>query len=209
MAETPSSYPVDLTVDYPDKLSRLTTFFRLFTIIPIAIIFALLVAQGYENDPDPSQSHWLGIGFVFVPVLLMLLFRRKYPKWWFDWNHNLLKFALRVSVYAHLLRDEYPSTDEEQAVHLTMSYPDARQDINRWMPLVKWFLVIPHLVVLAFLEVAAGFCVFIAWWAILFTGRFPHGLHRFVVGVIRWSVRVFCYAVILTTDRYPPFSLDG
>jgi hypothetical protein len=203
-----SDYPIDLTVDYPEKLSRLTTFFRLFTVIPILIVLALLVAQGWDNDAGQERWHWIGVGFVCLPILLMLLFRRKYPRWWFDWNHNLLKFMLRVSVYLHLLRDEYPSTDEEQAVHLTMPFPDATTELNRWMPLVKWFLAIPHLIVLSFLEVAAGFCVFIGWWAIMFTGRFPRGMHGFVVNVMRWSVRVFCYAILLTTDRYPPFSLD-
>lgn len=205
----PSSYPVDLTVDYPEKLSRLTTFFRPFTIIPILIVLVLLIAQGWDDEADPDRWNWIGVGFVFLPVLLMLLFRRKYPKWWFDWNHSLLKFTLRVSVYLHLLRDEYPSTDEEQAVHLTMPYPDPGTQLKRWMPLVKWFLSIPHVIVLAFLEIAAGFCVFIGWWAIMFTGRFPRGLHGFVVGVMRWSVRVFCYAILLTTDRYPRFSLDS
>ncbi len=205
----PSSYPVDLTVDYPEKLSRLTTFFRLFTVIPILIVLALLIAQGWDNDADQERWHWIGVGFVCLPTLLMLLFRRKYPRWWFDWNHNLLKFTLRVSVYLHLLRDEYPSTDDEQAVHLTMPYPDATTELNRWMPLVKWFLAMPHVIVLGALEVAAGFCVFIGWWAIMFTGRFPRGMHGFVVGVMRWSVRVFCYAILLTTDRYPPFSLDS
>lgn len=203
-----NEYPIDLTVDYPEKLSRLTTFFRLFTVIPILIILGLLIAQGWGDDAAHDRWNWVGGGFVFLPILLMLLFRRKYPKWWFDWNHNLLRFMLRVSVYFHLLRDEYPSTDEEQAVHLTMPYPDASTELSRGMPLIKWLLAIPHVIVLAFLEVAAGFCVFIGWWAIMFTGRFPRGLHGFVVGVMRWSVRVFCYAFVLTTDRYPPFSLS-
>jgi hypothetical protein len=139
---------------------------------------------------------------------LLILFRQKYPRWWFDWNLQLLRFSHRVAVYVALLRDEYPSTDEEQAVHLDLQYPDAQAGLNRWLPLVKWFLAIPHYIVLLFLAIAAFVVVVIAWFAILFTGRYPRGLFDFVVGVTRWTLRVEAYALVLTTDRYPPFSLD-
>jgi hypothetical protein len=145
-------------------------------------------------------------GIVFLTTVLMLLFRQKYPRWWFDWNLALTRFSTRVAVYLALLRDEYPSTDGEQAVHLQIPYPDARQELNRWLPLVKWFLAIPHYVVLWFLSIAVFFCVIIAWFAILFTGRYPRSLFDFVVGVFRWWLRVAAYAFLLTTDRYPPFS---
>jgi hypothetical protein len=191
MAQAPVPYPVSLSIDYPDrKLNRLTTFFRLFTVIPIAIIQA---AAG---------------GLVVLPLVLMLLFRQKYPKWWFDWNLALTKFSTRVGAYFALLRDEYPSTDEEQAVHLEIAYPDAKQ-LNRWLPLVKWFLAIPHYIVLWLLSIAAFVCIVIAWFAILFTGRYPRGLFDFVVGFLRWVLRVEAYAFLLTTDRYPPFRLSA
>ncbi len=138
----------------------------------------------------------------------MLLFRQKYPKWWFDWNLALTKFSTRVSAYLVLLRDEYPSTDEEQAVHLEIAYPDVSKDLKRGMPLVKWFLAIPHYILLFLLYIAVVVSVVIAWFAILFTGRYPRGLFGFVVGVLRWSLRVAVYAFLLTTDRYPPFSLS-
>ncbi len=139
----------------------------------------------------------------------MLVFRQKYPRWWFDWNLALARFATRVGAYLALLRDEYPSTDEEQAVHLEIPYPDAARDLNRWLPLVKWLLAIPHYFVLAFVGVAAIVCVVVAWFAILFTGRYPPALFGFVVGTFRWSLRVLAYAFLLTTDRYPPFSLSA
>jgi len=192
MAQTSVAYPASLSIDYPDrKLNRLTTFFRLFTVIPIAIILGLING-----------------GLVVLPLVLMLLFRQKYPKWWFDWNLALTKFSTRVGAYFALLRDEYPSTDEEQAVHIEIAYPDAKQ-LNRWLPLVKWFLAIPHYIVLWLLSIAAFVCIVIAWFAILFTGRYPRGLFDFVVGFLRWVLRVEAYAFLLTTDRYPPFRLSA
>ena len=137
----------------------------------------------------------------------MILFRQKYPRWWFDWNRELLRFTNRVGVYMALMDDRYPSTDEHQAVRLDFDYPDARQDLNRWLPLVKWFLAIPHYIVLFFLYIGLFVAVIVAWFAILFTGRYPRGLFEYVEGVIRWHNRVVAYAFILVTDEYPPFRL--
>ena len=209
MVETSDGYPMSLSVDYPEKLNRLTTFFRIFTIIPIFIILTLLTGGSSQGGGDGGWSYqYAATGVVVLPLVLMLLFRKKYPRWWFDWNLALTKFSTRVSAYLALLRDEYPSTDEEQAVHLEITYPDAPKDLKRGMPLVKWFLAIPHYVVLFFLGIAAIVSIVIAWFAILFTGRYPRGLFDFVVGVARWFLRVEVYAFLLTTDRYPPFSLS-
>src|SRR5438046_7889947 len=201
-----SGFPATLEVDYPDReLDRLTTAFRLFTVIPIAVILALLTRGTVHAG---AANHVVGSGgIVFLATVLMLLFRQKYPRWWFDWNLALTRFSTRVAVYLALLRDEYPSTDDEQAVHLQIPYPDARQELNRWLPLVKWFLAIPHYIVLWFLNIAMVVVVIIAWFAILFTGHYPRGLFEFVEGVIRWNSRVAAYAVLLVTDRYPPFRL--
>jgi hypothetical protein len=147
-------------------------------------------------------------GMLIAPLLLMILFKQKYPRWWFDWNLAMTRFSNRVGAYAILLRDEYPSTDEEQAVHLNMAYPDAAGQLNRWMPLIKWFLVTPHVIVLSFLGVASFIAIILAWFAILFTGRYPRGLFNFVVGVMRWSLRVEAYAILMVTDEYPPFRLS-
>ncbi len=208
MAEV--DYPVKFSVDYPDrKLNRLTTFFRIFMVIPIFIILGLLIGTSFSS----SHTGWavnVGAvgGVVFFPTVFMFLFRRKYPKWWFDWNLAVTKFSARVSVYLELMTDIYPSTDEEQSVDIKIDYPDAAK-LNRWLPLVKWIMAIPHYIVLAFLGIAAFVVTIIAWFAILFTGRYPGGLFDFVVGVYRWSLRVSGYAFLLVTDKYPPFSLSA
>jgi hypothetical protein len=213
---TEPAYPVQFSVDYPDReLDRLTTAFRIFTAIPIAIVLALISAGGVGGPggwDGEGRGFFLafgsGGGLLVLAPLVMILFRQKYPRWWFDWNLNLVRFENRVAAYLFLLRDEYPSTDEEQQVHLSFPYPDARNDLNRWLPLVKWLLAIPHLIILVFLALAALVVVIIAWFAILFTGRYPEGLFDFVVGVMRWGNRVQGYAFVLITDRYPPFSLN-
>lgn len=202
------AYPATLDIDYPERpLSRLTTFFRLFMVIPIAIILALISGSEYIEYQNWNLSISTA-GFLFLPLLLMILFRRKYPRWWFDWNLALTRFGYRVSTYVLLLRDEYPSTDEEQAVHLDLTYPETGT-LGRGWPLIKWLLAIPHYIVLFVLWIAVTVIWLFAWFAILFTGSYPRGLFDFVVGVIRWQLRVMAYSSLLTTDKYPPFSLTG
>jgi hypothetical protein len=195
-------YPLTFSVDYPDRpLNRLTTGLRIFTVIPILIVLATL---GGGNG-------WAGValaGILFFPTLLMIVFRRKYPRWWYDWNLQFLRFSNRVAAYLALMDDRYPSTDEQQSVHLDFPYPDVERDLNRWLPLIKWFLAIPHYIVLFVLWILAFVCVVIAWFAILFTGRYPEGLFNIVESVLRWGNRVTAYAFLLITDRYPPFSFS-
>ena len=215
-AAVPGAYPARLEIDYPeDGLNRASTAFRLILIFPAAVISTLLTSSATDltiEDVDP----WLEFtaftlstsGFVVVPLLLMILFRRKYPRWWFDWNVELSRFLARVTAYVVLLRDEYPSLDEAQAVHLEIDYPDADRDLSRWLPLVKWFLAIPHYIVLTLLGVVAVVLVVVAWFAILVTGRYPRGIFSFLIGTCRWALRVHAYMFLLATDRYPPFSLE-
>jgi len=201
-----TAYPVQFSVDYPNRdLDRLTTLFRIFIAIPILIVLGAVSAATYQTN---SREIVVGAGgLLFLGPLLMILFRQKYPRWWFDWNRELLRFTNRVSVYLALMDDQYPSTDEEQSVHLEFEYPDVVRDLNRWLPLVKWLLAIPHYVVLFFLGIAAFVVVIVVWFVILFTSRYPRGLFDFVEGVIRWQNRVIAYALLLITDRYPPFRL--
>ena len=208
MQQPDDAYPARLEIDYPDEgLDRVRTAFRIILLIPI-VILAGLVSGGFVNT-DTGDWAWLaGGGALFLPTLLMLLCRRKYPRWWFDWHLELARFTTRVGAYVLLLRDEYPSTDEAQAVHLDLDYPDAAGDLNRFLPVVKWVLAIPHYVVLAVLWIVAIVVTVLAWFAILITGRYPRPLFQFVLGVSRWSLRVEAYMWLLTTDRYPPFRLE-
>ena len=209
---TPEPYAARLDIDYPEKLDRLSTFFRLIWIIPIYIILSLIsavaswtvITQSGEAITRTSGGITSGL---FFATLLMILFRQRYPRWWFDFAREFTRFVARVSAYFVLLTDRYPSTVEEQSVHLEIDYPDVERDLNRWLPLVKWFLAIPHYIVLVVLGVIAVFAVVIAWFAILITGRYPQVLFDYVVGVSRWALRVEAYAFLLVTDRYPPFSL--
>ena len=204
-------YPVRFSVEYPDRpLDRLSSAFRIFTVIPIAIVLASIggyTSGSYEASSEASTVAIGGTGLLFLPPLLMILFRQKYPRWWFDWNLELLRFVNRVGTYFALMSDRYPSTDEHQWVELDFPYPDAQRDLNRWLPLVKWLLAIPHYIVLFFLYIGVFFAVVFAWFAIVFSGRYPRGLFDYVVGVGRWWLRVDAYAFLLVTDRYPPFSL--
>ncbi|MCP3974512.1 MAG: DUF4389 domain-containing protein [bacterium] len=185
------AYPATLSIDYPDRdLDRVSTAFRLILVIPILIVLAAMT------------------GVLAIPAALMIIFRQKYPRWWYDFNLELTRFTTRVTSYFALMSDEYPSTDEDQYVHLDFAYPDVKADLNRWLPLVKWFLAIPHYIVLAVLGIGGFFAVIGAWFAILFTGRYPRGIFDFVEGLQRWGLRVQAYSVLLTTDEYPPFSLS-
>ncbi|MGH2701180.1 MAG: DUF4389 domain-containing protein [Actinomycetota bacterium] len=209
MQQSGTVHPARLSIDYPDKdTNRGTTFFRLFAAIPIILVLASVSGwtwqAGYENGKEASAAAG---GLLFFGPLLMILFRQKYPCWWFDFNLQLTRFSTRVCAYLALMSDRYPSTDEEQSVHLDLDYPDVAQDLNRWLPLVKWLLAAPHYVVLFFLAIAAVAAVIVAWFTILFTGRYPRGVFDFVEGVLRWGLRVEAYAFLLITDRYPPFSL--
>lgn len=212
VTQTTESYPASLTIDYPKKLDRVTTFFRVLWVIPILIILLLLTAtggEGFNNEAGKEMSQNGGgiVTGLFAATALMILFKQRYPRWWFDFALELNRFSMRVTAYLLLLTDIYPSTVEKQSVNLDLKYPDAKQDLNRWMPLVKWLLAIPHYLVLIVLSIGALGAVLIAWFAILFTGRYPQGLFNFVVGVSRWNLRVTAYALLLVTDKYPPFSL--
>jgi len=205
-----TAYPISFSVDYPDRgLDRLTSFFRIFTAIPIAIVLATVAGGAgqwsYHNGATGTAAG--AGGLLFFGPLLMILFRRKYPRWWFDWNLELQRFINRVLIYLALMDDRYPATDDHQSVRLDYPYPDASRDLNRWLPLVKWLLAIPHYIVLFFLDIAALAVIIAAWFAILFTGRYPRGMFDFVAGVARWHNRVVGYAVTLVTDLYPPFRL--
>ncbi len=204
-------YPVQFDVEYPEEgRNRLTVLVRIILAIPIFIISTLIGRYAFDTSRGIDPDMWFGVmvagmGLWFA-TLLMILFRKKYPRWWFDWNLEVTRLSARITAYVLLLRDEYPSTDEEQAVHLEIAYPDAQEQLNRFMPLVKWLLAIPHYIVLAILWIIVFLLSILNWFIVLITGRYPRGMFNFVVGVERWSYRVAAYMWLLTTDRYPPFS---
>ncbi|HLM85695.1 MAG TPA: DUF4389 domain-containing protein [Solirubrobacteraceae bacterium] len=204
-------YPVQFSVDYPDRaLDRLTSALRIFWVIPIAVVLGAIGGYSAQVSGGSTQATTIavgGTGLLFLPPLLMIVFRQRYPRWWFDWNLQLLRFANRVGVYMALMDDRYPSTEDQQSVHLEFPYPDAHDGLNRWLPLVKWLLAIPHYVVLFVLYVGAVVAAIGAWFSILFSGRYPRSLFDYIEGVIRWHNRVIGYAFILVTDEYPPFRL--
>ena len=213
MAGETGIYPARLEIDYPDQLDRVTTFLRLIWIIPIAVILSLLTASGgtrvVTETGETIRNTGGGIeGGLALATALMIAFRQRYPRWWFDFARELTRFGARVTAYGALLTDRYPSTVVEQAVQLEIDYPDVERDLNRWLPFVKWLLAIPHYLVLVVLAIAAIVAIVGAWFAILLTGRYPRGLFDFVVGVGRWGLRVQAYAFLLVTDRYPPFTMS-
>jgi hypothetical protein len=205
------SHPVSFSVDYPDRdLNRMTSFFRIFMVIPIAIVLGAVAGETWQwsNGHGTTSAAAGAGGLLFFGPLLMILFRQKYPRWWFDWNLELQRFSNRVLIYLALMDDTYPSTDDHQSVRLEYAYPDVVRELNRWLPLVKWLLAIPHYIVLFFLDIGALVAVIAAWFAILLTGRYPRGVFDFVEGVARWHNRVIGYALTLVTDVYPPFRLS-
>ena len=208
----PAAYPARFDVEYAEERNRVTTLFRIVLVIPIAIVYGVLTAgvtrTVYEEGAKTVSTTNGGIVIgLFTATVLMIVFRQRYPRWWFDFALELARFGARIGAYVTLLTDHYPSTVETQDVHLEIDYPDVENDLSRWLPLIKWLLAIPHFIVLFFLSVSVFFVVIVAWFAILITGRYPPLLFGFVVGVGRWWLRVEAYALLLVTDRYPPFSL--
>jgi hypothetical protein len=210
MATELAQYAARLEIDYPERLDRLSSFFRIIWSIPIVVILSLLTNSGVVVDEAGEVARSGGgiVAGLAAATALMILFRKRYPRWWFDFARELTRFETRIGSYLLLRTDRYPSTVEEQAVHLDIDYPDVDRDLNRWLPLVKWFLAIPHYIVLMVLAIVMLLAVIVAWFAILFTGRYPKGLFDFVVGIMRWFLRVQAYVVLLVTDRYPPFSMS-
>ena len=203
---------IEFDIEFPEgQRNRASVVFRPLLAIPILIVLAALGGPSIGGARGGGGLFFIGLasGLVVVPPLLTIVFRRKYPRWWFDFNLAFLRFDNCVIGYILLTSDEYPSTDDEQSLHLEVPYPDVHNDLNRWMPLVKWFLAIPHYVVLLVLDVGVVFATIASWVAIIFTGRHPRGLFDYTVGVMRWHNRVVCYAFALVTDNYPPFRLSA
>lgn len=212
MTTNAQTYPARLEIDYPEKLDRLTTLLRAIWAIPILVILALLTAGASEtviSETGETVQTTSGqiAGGLFLATMLMIVVRQRYPRWWFDFSRELTRFSTRVGAYLVALTDRYPSTVDQQSVHLEIDYPDVKRDLNRWLPLVKWLLALPHYLVLIVLIAIALLAAVVGWVAVIITGHYPRALFDYIVGVGRWSLRVQAYAFLLVTDQYPPFSL--
>jgi hypothetical protein len=191
VASAPLDYPVRFDVQYPEQLSRWLIFVKWILAIPhFLILYALNAVAGI----------CVLIGFFAI------LFTRQFPRGLWDFVVNTRRWNENNSAYIALMRDEYPPFSWEPGVYPVTLEVDYPEEMNRWLPLVKWLLAIPHLIVLSVLYIAAIVVIIIAWFAILFTGQFPRGMFDFVVGVMRWNNRVYAYFYLLR-DEYPPFSL--
>jgi hypothetical protein len=201
------SYPVSFEAEYPEQLGRLSSAFRIILYIPVAIFLALVGGQAfsYSDFGDVTSITLAGGGGIVLAIWAAVLVRQYIPHWLFDFQVALMRFQARAYGYLALLTDRFPAFEGEYPINFEVSYPDR---LNRWKVAI-WKIItsIPHIIILIFLYVAALVVVMIAWFAILFTGRYPQGLHTFVAGVFRWSFRVQAYIYSLT-DEYPPFSFD-
>lgn len=207
-----TDYAARLEVDFPESLDRLSTFFRIIWVIPIAVILSLLSPTSetiYINEAGEIIERVRDAGGgLYIATALMILFRRRYPRWWFDFNREFMRFSYRVGAYLLMVTDQYPSTEDEQGVHLEIDYPDAKQDLNRWMPLIKWLLVLPHFLILLLLFPFCLIAAMLAWISVVISGRYPRVIFDFLVGVGRWWLRAVAYSALLITDEYPPFSFN-
>jgi hypothetical protein len=177
-------------VAYPPRLSRGLIFVKWLLAIPHYVVLYL---------------YGVAVGVITFVAWFAILFTGRYPRAMFEFTEGYLRWNANVFGYVYLLRDEYPPFSDRDGVYpvrFAIEYPNR---LSRWKIFLKWLFVIPHVVVLFFLWVAAAACTVIAWFAILFTGRYPRGLFGFVVGVYRWSARVNTYLYLLT-DHYPPFT---
>ena len=189
----PPEYPVRFDVEYPERLSRWKIFVKWLLAIPHLIIVYLLQIVASV--------------MVFI-AFFAILFTKKWPRGMFDFMVQIQRWTANMAAYALLLlRDEYPPFSGDAGEYPVTLEVDYDANLSRWQIFLKWLFVIPHLVVLLFVLLAAYVVVFIAFFAILFTGRYPRGMFDFVVGAGRWVMRVNAYAQWLMTDRYPPFSL--
>jgi len=189
--EAGAAYPVTLAVDYPERQLRWKTLLRLFLAIPV-FIFALFIVG----------AQWAMACAIWIAIVL----RGRIPCWMFDSQVALTRWQVRALSYCLLLTDSYPPFEGDYPIRFDVEYPER---VSRWKVLFwKIFTATPHMVVLGFLWIGAYVAIVIAWFAILFTGRFPRGLHEYVAGVVRWSMRVQAYVFSLTDD-YPPFSLSA
>ena len=191
-----------IQVELEDR-NRLTAFFRLIIVLPVAIYSSAFAIDSMSTD---TWGYSLG-GLIVLPTFLALVFRGIYPSYALAFNHALISLETRVNAYALLLTDDYPSIEENDIVKITLPEVGNGSQLSRVMPLVKWFLAIPLYVMGIIYLVYGIFLTLFAWFSILFTGKYPVWSADAMVGILAFYNRVYGYAFILVTDEYPSFSL--
>ena len=187
----------DVEITYK-KRNKTTVFWRGILVFPVAVFIGSFAVN--------ANWAWAS-GFIIVPALLSLVFREVYPSYLLTFNHALLELQTRVIAYALLLTDDYPSIERNKDI--AVIFPDIKggKTLNRWLPLVKWFLAIPLMVVGLVYSIIALGMTFIAWIMTWSTGTYPKWAGKFVLKTIRFWNRVSGYALILVSDKYPGFGL--
>jgi len=187
----------DVEITYK-KRNRTTVFWRGILVFPVAVFIGSFAVN--------ANWAWAS-GFIIVPALLSLVFREVYPSYLLTFNHALLELQTRVIAYALLLTDDYPSIERNKDI--AVIFPDIKggKTLNRWLPLVKWFLAIPLMIVgLVYSIIALGMTL-IAWIMTWSTGTYPKWAGKFVLNTMRFWNRVHGYAFLLVSDKYPTFAL--
>jgi hypothetical protein len=190
MAAPNPAYPVRVDVEYADRLSRLLIFVKWLLAFPHYIALFFLAIGAYV---------------VLIISWFATIITGSYPVGMFNYMVGVLRWGVRVSAYVLLMTDRYPpfslEDDPSYPVRVEIDYPER---IARWRPLLNWLLVIPVALVAAVIGIIAYICVFIAWFAILITGRMPQGMFDPILYWFRWSTRTAAFEYWMT-EQYPPF----
>ena len=188
---------IEIKLENRDQVSGL---FRYILIVPV-LIFAAAFA------PGGAESLSIGMGVVVLPTLLAIVFRGVYPSYALRFNQSIVELSTRITAYALLLNDNYPSIEANSSVRVVFPDVEDGKKLNRLLPLVKWLLAIPLYIVGIVYTIYGLIMLIVGWFAVIFTKAMPQAVAEVLFGVTRFWNRVLGYAFLLVTDEYPSFSL--